>query len=137
MGSFFAVAGARLVRALFALPRQIIATTQRGGSVTWSDPGKDSRRETARPERTERAVIGLLTAGGATAAALVLLFALGRAIYYPFWAAGAKRDALARSWGGPGPVGATLAHWLVAAVTIVLAYVFIVAMERLARGRWS
>jgi hypothetical protein len=38
------------------------------------------------------------------------------------------------SWSGPGAVGATLAHWLVAAVTIVLAYVAIIVLERIGGG---
>jgi hypothetical protein len=63
-------------------------------------------------------------------AALVIVFALARA-YYPFWAVGASREALERSWGGPGAVGATLAHWVVAAVTIVLAYLAIIVLERI------
>ena len=46
----------------------------------------------------------------------VVLFAVARAAYYPFWAAGAAPADLARSWGGPSPLGATLAHWVIAAV---------------------
>lgn len=49
-------------------------------------------------------------------AALVLLFVVARAAYYPIWAAGASREQLDASWGGPNPLGATLAHWVVAAL---------------------
>lgn len=67
---FIVDAGARVVRALFTLPRQMIAVTRRGRSVTWSDPGLVSKRETGGAQRVGRAMIGLLTAVGATAAAL-------------------------------------------------------------------
>lgn len=50
------------------------------------------------------------------AAALVLVFVVARAAWFPIWAATASRDSLDASWGGPSPVGATLAHWLVAAL---------------------
>ena len=63
------------------------------------------------------------------------MFAAARAIYYPFWAAGASRDELDRSWGGPGALGATVAHWAVAAATIAVMYAVIVLMERLATSR--
>lgn len=75
------------------------------------------------------------TALAANIASLVLLFSLARAIYYPFWAAGASRDALDRSWGGPSAMGATLVHWLVAAATILAMYGVILVMERLAGER--
>ena len=60
------------------------------------------------------------TAGGLAqvVAALTVAFALGRAAWYPFWAASAPSVELARSWGGPSSVGATLAHWAVAALLI-------------------
>ena len=80
-------------------------------------------------------MIGLPIALVANMAALVLSFSLARAIYYPFWATSTSRDALERSWGGPSAVGATLVHWLVAAVTIVAMYGVILAMERLAGQR--
>lgn len=54
-------------------------------------------------------------------AVVAIAFTVGRAAYYPFWAAQATHAELARSWGGPGPVGATLAHWAVAVLTIVVA----------------
>lgn len=57
-------------------------------------------------------VLHLLRAG----AAVVLLFVIARAAWFPIWAAGADTDQLARSWGGPNPLWATLAHWVVAAV---------------------
>lgn len=78
-----------------------------------------------------RALIGLLIALVVNLAAIVIVFAVARAVYYPFWAAGASRQALERSWGGPGAVGATLAHWFVAAATVVLAYAAIVVLERI------
>jgi hypothetical protein len=81
-----------------------------------------------------RTLIGLPIALVMNLAALVIVFAIARAIYYPFWAAGASLAALERSWGGPGAVGATLAHWLVAAVTIVLGYVAIITLERIGGG---
>jgi hypothetical protein len=90
-------------------------------------------RSEARP-RWDAGWIGLPIALVMNFAALVIVFAIARAIYYPFWAAGASRLALERSWGGPGAVGATLAHWLVAAVTIVLAYVAIIVLERIGGG---
>jgi len=80
-------------------------------------------------------VIGLICATVANAAALILVFAAARAIYYPFWAAGASMDELDRSSGGPGALGATVAHWAVAAATIAVMYAVIVLMERLATSR--
>ena len=75
-------------------------------------------------------MIGLAMALVANVAALVLVFSLARAAYYPFWAAGASPNELARSWGGPSAPGATLAHWLVAAAVIVASYAVIVFAER-------
>jgi hypothetical protein len=80
-------------------------------------------------------VIGLLCATVANAAALILVFAAARAIYYPFWAARASRHDLDRSWGGPSAVGATVVHWAVAAATIAVMYAVILLMERLATSR--
>ena len=42
-------------------------------------------------------MVDLPIALGASVAALVLLFSLARAIYYPFWAAGASRGAACRT----------------------------------------
>jgi hypothetical protein len=91
-----------------------------------------------RPDRSRRrrsgvvwTVTDLLLALVATVAAIVSVFALARAICYPFWAAGASREELERSWGGPSAIGATLVHWLVAAVTIVVLYGVVLATERL------
>jgi hypothetical protein len=81
-----------------------------------------------------RALMGFPIALVMNLAALVIVFALARAADYPFWAVGASREALERSWGGPGAVGATLAHWVVAAVTIVLAYLAIIVLERIGGG---
>jgi len=55
--------------------------------------------------------------------ACVALFAVARAAYYPFWAAGADPAELARSWGGPSPLGATLAHWVLAAALAAAGWV--------------
>jgi hypothetical protein len=98
-----------VVRALVALPRQIVWVV---GAPTG------------------RAPVDLLMALVANAAAVVLVFSFARAIYYPFWAAGASVDELERSWGGPGAVGATLVHWLVAAAVIVASYLVILLVER-------
>ena len=75
-------------------------------------------------------MIGLALALVANVAALVLVFSVARAAYYPFWAAGASAEELDRSWGGPSAVGATLVHWLVAAAVIVVSYAVIVFAER-------
>jgi hypothetical protein len=75
-------------------------------------------------------MIGLAVASVANVAALVLVFSVARAAYYPFWAAGASPEELDRSWGGPSAVGATLVHWLVAAVVIAVSYAVIVFAER-------
>jgi len=48
-------------------------------------------------------------------AAVVLVYVVARAAWYPFWAMSADDSQLDRSWGGPNPFGATIAHWLVAA----------------------
>lgn len=92
-------------------------------------PGSSSGHSTA--SKVGRALVGLPIALGANLAALVLLFSLARAVYYPLWAVQASRGALDRSWGGPSAAGATLVHWLVAAVTVVAMYGVILLMERL------
>ena len=56
----------------------------------------------------------------------LMAFAIGRSAYYPFWAARASHDQLARSWGGPSAVGATAVHWLVALPIIAAGIVLIV-----------
>jgi hypothetical protein len=91
----------------------------------------------AAPRRSgpARSLIGLPIALLANVAALFLVFSLGRAIWYPFWAAGASSEELDRSWGGPSAVGATLVHWLVAVVVIVVAYAVILLVERRASSR--
>jgi hypothetical protein len=75
-------------------------------------------------------MVDLVFASVANAAALVILFSLARAIYYPSWAASAPHDALERSWGGPSAVGATLAHWLVASVIVAAMYGVILIVDR-------
>jgi hypothetical protein len=67
----------------------------------------------------------------------MVLFALGRSAYYPFWAMNAAEDALARSWGGPSPVGATLVHWAVAAALAGLGWGLLRAGRTLRRPRNS
>jgi hypothetical protein len=62
----------------------------------------------------------LLIVGGS-----LFSFAVARAIYYPFWAAGASEDEPSRSWGGPSAIGATSVHWLVALALAAVA-VFLV-----------
>lgn len=114
----FVEAGSRVVRALVAVPRWIMALVR---------PDRSRRRRSG----VVWTVTDLLLALVATVAAIVSVFALARAIYYPFWAAGASREELERSWGGPSAIGATLVHWLVAAVTIVVLYGVVLATERL------
>lgn len=63
--------------------------------------------------RVVTAVSGLALQLIGTAA---VVFAIARAAYHPFWAARAAGEDLATSWGGPTPLGATLVHWLVAAL---------------------
>jgi hypothetical protein len=122
-------AGRRVLRALVALPRQIVAVMQAAAGRSAELPDSSSRPSTA--SKVGRALVGLPIALGANVAALVLLFSLAWAVYYPFWAAEASRDALDRSWGGPSAAGATLVYWLVAAVTVVAKYGVILLMERL------
>jgi hypothetical protein len=71
----------------------------------------------------------------ANVAALVLVFSLARAAYYPFWAAGASPEELDRSWGGPSAVGATLVHWLFAIVVVLVTYAVILLGDRRSPSR--
>jgi hypothetical protein len=64
--------------------------------------------------------------GGLTAA-----FAVARAAWYPFWAAEASAEDLGRSWGGPTAVGATLAHWAVAAALLAAGWALLRLAGRL------
>ena len=130
------VAAARRVPGgLVALPRQLVSLVR--PRTAWPSgppvPVPHIETETEWGPGIGRWVIGLLCARVANAAALILVFAAARAIYYPFWAAGASRDELGRSWGGPSVLGATVAHWAVAAATIAVMYAVIVLMERLAK----
>ncbi|QGG96496.1 hypothetical protein [Actinomarinicola tropica] len=68
-------------------------------------------------------------------AAVVLVFVVARAAYYPIWAAGASREQLDASWGGPNPFGATLAHWLVAALIGAVCLGLVAVSTRLLRRR--
>jgi hypothetical protein len=130
---FVVGAARRVVSALTAVPRQIVAIV-RPEARGWPAPASKPMSPRGHVSTAGR-ITGLLFASVATAAALVLVFALARAIYYPFWAAAASRAELERSWGGPSAVGATLVHWIVAAVTIVVTYGLIRLMERLATRR--
>ena len=56
---------------------------------------------------------------------LMVAFTAVRALSYPFWAAQATHAELARSWGGPGAVGATLAHWAVALPTLAVGWLLL------------
>jgi hypothetical protein len=125
----------RVLRALIALPRQIVEVGRAaaGRSAVSSTPSSPLPSERSPSSKVGRALIGLPIALAANVAAIVLLFSLARAIYYPFWAAGASHEELDRSWGGPSAVGATLVHWLVAAVTVGAMYGVILVMERLSR----
>jgi hypothetical protein len=114
--------------AVVALPRQLLLAWRASSNRTRTNHAVEGAVPMG------RALIGLPIALVVNLAALVIVFAVARAVYYPFWAAGASREALERSWGGPGAVGATLAHWLVAAVTIVFAYAAIVVLERVGGG---
>jgi hypothetical protein len=114
------VVGRTMLRALVALPRQIVAVARAVGATS------------PHPHGWSRILGGVCVALVANVAAIVAVFALARAIYYPFWAAGAPREGLDRSWGGPSPLGATLVHWLVAAATIAITYGVILLMDRLA-----
>lgn len=68
-------------------------------------------------------------------AALMLLFVIARAAWFPIWAAGADSEQLARSWGGPNPLWATLAHWLVAALIGSVCVGLVVVSSRLLHPR--
>lgn len=46
----------------------------------------------------------------------MIVFVVLRAAWYPIQAMTASRAELERSWGGPNPFTATVAHWLVAAL---------------------
>jgi hypothetical protein len=117
----------RVLRALVALPLQVVALMRSAGGRS-VDPS--TGLIVPRDSGLGRSMIGLAVASVANVAALVLVFSVARAAYYPFWAAGASPEELDRSWGGPSAVGATLVHWLVAAVVIAVSYAVIVFAER-------
>jgi uncharacterized membrane protein HdeD (DUF308 family) len=73
----------------------------------------------ARSTRRLAAVAGVVLqlAGG-----VLIAFTIARSVWYPFWAAQASRAELARSWGGPSPVGATLVHWAVAVLVLAVGW---------------
>lgn len=125
-----AEAGRTVLRAVVALPCQIAVVSRSVTSRNRAAPN-GTRAPESRSRPIARALVGLPIALVANVLALVIAFSIARAVYYPFWAAGASQQALERSWGGPSAVGATLVHWLVAAVTIVIAFGVIFAMQRL------
>jgi hypothetical protein len=116
----------RLGAALVAFPVQVVAlvvvTAGAGEAI-----GPLYRRlllTAAAPARQGAALFGALVLGVPvavvlSAVAVVMLFTLGRAAYYPFWAYHAQPAELAQARGGPTPAMATLAHWLVAALILV------------------
>src|SRR5262245_40290461 len=132
MGYAF-IATRRVLGALIAVPRQIVSIVQpeAGG---WPKSSSDPASRPGRVSRVGR-IIGLPFALVANAAAVLLVFVLARAIFYPFWAVGASRAELERSWGGPSALGATLIHWIVAAMTIAVTYGLILITESLAASR--
>ena len=135
-GGSVLMTGRTVSTALIAFPRQIVAVV-RTIDRSFGSTGPSSGPATERHHRSGVAwqMIGLPIALVANVAALVLVFSLGRAIYYPFWAAGASPTELERSWGGPSAVGATLVHWLVAAVVVVASYLVILFAGRHAAER--
>jgi len=135
-GGSVLAAGRTVSTALIAFPRQIVAVVRTiGRSFGSADPSSGPANERRRSSGVARPMIGLPIALMANAAALVLVLSLGRAIYYPFWAAGASPAELERSWGGPSALGATLVHWLVAAVVVVASYLVILFAGRHAAER--
>jgi hypothetical protein len=117
----------RVFRALVALPLQVVALVRSTGGRS-VDPS--AGLVVPRDSGLARSMIGLAMALVANVAALVLVFSLARAAYYPLWAAGASPEELARSWGGPGAVGAILVHWLVAIVVVLVSYAVILLVDR-------
>jgi hypothetical protein len=69
-------------------------------------------------------------------AALVIVFVIARAAWYPFWAMTASSNDLANSWGGPNAFLATIAHWLVAGLIGAVALGVWMLCTRLLRERW-
>jgi hypothetical protein len=116
----------RLGAALLAFPVQVVAlvvvTLGAGEAI-----GPLYRRlllATASPARQGAALFGALMLGVPVAVAqstvaVILVFTIGRAVYYPFWAFGARHEDLVHARGGPTPVGATLVLWLIAALLLV------------------
>lgn len=130
----FTTVARRVLRALVALPIQVVAVVR--SAAGRSVPVRDlSTGITPRRSELVHSLIGLPFALLANVAALIIVFSLGRAVYYPFWAFGAPPDELERSWGGPSALGATLVHWLVAAVVTVVAYAVILLVERRSPSR--
>jgi hypothetical protein len=109
----FAAVARRVLLALVAVPRQIVVVV---------------RSAAGRGSGFARSSIGLLLAFLVNVAALFIVFVVARAIYYPFWAAGASPEQLDQSWGGPSAVGATLVHWLVAAAVMIVSYAVILVL---------
>ena len=109
-----------MLLALVAVPRQIVVVV---------------RSAAGRGSGFARSSIGLPLALLVNVAALFIVFVVARAIYHPFWAAGASPEQLDQSWGGPSAVGATLVHWLVAAAVMIVSYAVILVLgPRVSKG---
>ena len=119
-GKGFAAVARRVLLALVAFPRQIVVVVR---SADGRGPG------------LARSLVGLPLSLLVNVAALFFVFVVARAIYYPFWAAGASPEQLDQSWGGPSAVGATLVHWLVAAAVVIVSYAVISVLgPRISKG---
>ncbi len=115
----------RLGAALLAFPVQVVAlvVVVAGAGEAVGPLYRRLLGGAATPARQGAALFGGLVLGVPVAVvqnvvAGIMVFTLGRAGYYPFWAFGARPEDLAHARGGPTPVGATLVLWLVAAVVL-------------------
>ena len=118
----------RIGGALAALPLQVISLflVYHGAGEAVGDLYRRLLPGTRGRARQGFALVGCLLLGlpvaiGMSAAGLVLVVALGRMIYRPFWVASADPAELQHAWGGPNPVLATIVYWLVGAVVVVAA----------------
>lgn len=64
-------------------------------------------------------------------------FVIARSLYYPFGAFRAAQEDLAASWGGPTPLGATAAHWLIGTLIVVLSYLVLRGAESVQIRLWT
>jgi hypothetical protein len=119
----------RLGGGLAALPAQVISLflVYHGAGEAVGDLYRRLLPPTDTPPRRARQglalfgclLLGLPVAIAMSAAGLVLVVALGRMAYRPFWAASAGPAELRHAWGGPNPIGAVLVYWLVGALVVV------------------